>query len=129
MMPLEKRDEIFMHINEVIDAKRNMLIEKQKKIKYITKQNHFLEDVKNDYFNYHNYIIKQKYDQMTALSMLDHYIKDLTVSGKLSKQNISDAKQEQQKIIRELNSIKKSLDEMIKDTEYISSTIKEKNIL
>ena len=102
MMPLEKRDEIFMHINEVIDAKRNMLIEKQKKLKHITKQNHFLEDVKNDYFNYHNYIIKQKYDQMTALSMLDHYIKDLTVTGKLSKQNIADAKQEQQKNPKEL---------------------------
>ena len=51
-VPLEKNDEKFMHIQELIDTKRNFLLEKQKKLRFITKQNHFLEEVKNDYSKY-----------------------------------------------------------------------------
>ncbi len=54
--------------------------------------------------------------------MLDEYIKDLTLSGKLTKHNIEDAKEEQFKILNEVKSIKESLDSIIdntKDFDYI----------
>ena len=38
--------------------------------------------------------------------VLKDYIKDLTDSGKLTKYNIEDAKEEQNKILQEVNSIK-----------------------
>jgi cell division septum initiation protein DivIVA len=123
-MPLKKKDDLFMHLYEVIDVKRRMLMEKQQKIRSIATQNEFLEDVKRDYSRYHEYIIQQKQDQMKALRLLEQYIRDLTISGQLSKQNIVDAKQEQRKIIHELNSIKYSLDDIIRDTDHISSILK-----
>ena len=117
---LENRDNQLLQIENLIDAKRKMLIDKQKKFKNISKQNEFLSEVKQDYSKYYGYIVKQKQDQMSALSMLNTYIKDLTVSGTLSKNNIDDAKNEQQKILTEINSIKNGIDDIIKGADGIS---------
>jgi DNA repair exonuclease SbcCD ATPase subunit len=126
---LENRDQQLLQIENLIDAKRKMLINKQKKFKNLTKQNEFLNDVKQDYNKYYGYIVKQKEDQMSALTLLNGYIKDLTVSGNLSKNNIEDAKNEQNKILTEINSIKKGIDDIIKETGNINSTVKPKNLV
>ena len=128
-MPLAKRDEQLLQIEDLIDAKRRMLLDKQKKIRFISKQNRFLDEVKNDYVTYYNYISQQKQDQIKALELLNGYIHDLSTSGQLSKHNIEDAKFEQNKILSEVKSIKKGLDNIINNTNYINSELKEKNIL
>ena len=126
---LENRDQQLLQIENLIDAKRKMLIDKQKKFKNLTKENEFLNDVKQDYNKYYGYIVKQKEDQMSALSLLNTYIKDLTISNSLSKNNIQDAKIEQQKILTEINSIKKGIDDIIKGTDNNNSLIKPKNVV
>jgi uncharacterized protein (DUF3084 family) len=125
---LENRDQQLLQIENLIDAKRKMLIDKQKKFKNLTKENEFLNEVKDDYNKYYGYIVKQKEDQMSALTLLNGYIKDLTVSGTLSKNNVQDAKNEQQKILTEINSIKKGIDEIIKETGNINSDVKPKEV-
>jgi cell division septum initiation protein DivIVA len=119
IIPIRERDNQFMHLQEMIEAKKNMLLEKQKKLRFIARQNAFLDAVKNDYENYYGYIVQQKNDQIKALRVLDEYIRQLTISGNLTKHNIEDAKQEQFKILRELNSIKENLDSIIEDTSEI----------
>ena len=126
---LENRDQQLLQIENLIDAKRKMLIDKQKNFKNLTKQNEFLNEVKQDYNKYYGYIVKQKEDQMSALTLLNGYIKDLTVSGTLSKNNIQDAKNEQNKILTEINSIKKGIDDIIKETGNINSEVKPKNVV
>ena len=120
---LENSDQKLLQIENLIDAKRKMLIDKQKKFKNITKQNEFLNVVKQDYNKYYGYIVKQKQEQMSALSLLNNYIKDLTVSGKLSKNNVDDAKNEQQKILTEINSIKKGINDIMGGVDDISLQI------
>jgi hypothetical protein len=117
--PIRQNDERFIQIQELIEAKRNMLLEKQKKLHFITKQNKFLDAIRNDYQKYYGYINQQKLDQIRALEVLDEYIKDLTISGKLTKHNIEDAKEEQNKILNEVNSIRKTLDSIINDTKEL----------
>ena len=126
-IPVKDRDEQFMKLQEMIELKRQYLLNKQRKLYKITKHNQFLEDIKNDYQRYNKYIVTQKQDQLRALQMLDEYIKDLTVSGKLTKNNLEDAKEEQNKILNEVRSIKKSLDEIIKDTHEVQDTLNQKN--
>lgn len=121
ILPIRENDERFIQLNELIDAKREMLINKQKKLRFISKQNKFLDAVKNDYEKFYTYITQQKKDQIKALQILDEYIKDLTLSGKLTKHNIEDAKEEQSKILKEVNSIKESLDSIINQTEQLSN--------
>ena len=117
VVPIKERDDQFIVLQKLIDAKKQMLIDEQKKLRFITKQNRFLEAVKNDYQKYYEFIEQQKRDQIKALEFLDEYIRDLTLSGKLTKHNIQDAKEEQTKILREVKSIKHSLDSLINDTE------------
>ena len=105
-----------------------MLLDKQKKIQLISKQNIFLDTVKSDYAQYCSYIVQQKREQMEALELLNKYINDLTISGKLSQHNIEDAKFEQKKILHELNKIKKGLDGILKDTNEIVVRVNEKKI-
>jgi hypothetical protein len=124
--PLEKKDNEFMQIQQLIDVKQKFLVEKQKKLNFITKQNYFLEEVKNDYNKYYKYISKQKEDQIKALNLINEYIQNLTLSGELSVQNIKDAKEEQKKILMEMKSIKSSLDYIINDTNDMQQTLQEK---
>lgn len=127
VVPIRENDERFIQIQQLIDAKKEMLINKQKKLRFIVNQNRFLDAVKNDYYKFYNYIEQQKMDQIRALEILDDYIKDLTLSGKLTKHNIEDAKEEQVKILREVKSIKNSLDSIINNTEELTNKSKNKN--
>jgi hypothetical protein len=124
--PLEQKDEQFMQIERLINSKRQMLLEKQLRFKAIEEQNEFLNNVKEDYAKYYHYISQQKQDQIKALELLNEYIRDLTRSGHLSKHNEEDALIEQKKIMREVNSIKKGLDSIIKNTDLINSTLQGK---
>ena len=102
---LVENDEKILQIEELIEAKRRMLLEKQKKFKNISKQNQFLEAVKSDYTKYYDYISQQKQDQIKALELLNGYIRDLSTSGQLSKHNIDDAKFEQEILLKEIDEI------------------------
>jgi len=117
----EISDDEYLQLQNIIEAKRNMLIRKQKQLKRISKYNNLLQQVRNDYSKYNNYIVKQKHDQLAALRLLNTYIDDLTRSGNLSKNNIKDAKMEQRKIVKELNSIKHGLDKIVNDVDFIKS--------
>jgi hypothetical protein len=119
IIPLREKDEQFMKIQELIQLKRNLLYDKQKNLRKISKQNYFLGSVKEDYLKYFNYINQQKIDQIKALELLNEYINDLTYSGKLTKNNIEDAKEEQKKILREVKYIKTSIDGIINNTKNI----------
>jgi hypothetical protein len=128
-IPLENRDQQLLQIENLIDAKRKMLIDKQKNFKNLTKENEFLNEIKQDYNKYYGYIVKQKEEQMSALTLLNTYIKDLTNSNSLSKNNIQDAKIEQQKILTEINSIKKGIDDIIKGTDNNNLAVKPKIVV
>lgn len=123
VMPLVNNDEKLLQIQDLIDSKKRMLLEKQKKIRFIVKQNRFLNEVKNDYVKYYTYIAQQKQDQVKALQLLDNYIHDLTRSGQLSKHNIEDAKIEQRKILKEVNTIQKGLESIMENTQHIDAQI------
>jgi len=125
-VPLESQDKNFLQIQDLIEAKRNLLFQKQKKLRFITKQNRFLEEVQKDYSKYYGYIVKQKNDQIQALGMLESYIRDLTKSGNLTKHNIEDAKEEQIKILDEIKLIQEGLDSIMNETDSVHLSLKEK---
>lgn len=112
---LKTQDDRFIAIQDMLYAKREFLLDKQKKLRQITKQNEYLDSVKNDYAKYYSYVADQKKDQIKALGLLEEYIKDLTVSGNLSKHNLEDAQTEQERIMSEVKKIKQSLDALIEN--------------
>jgi chromosome segregation ATPase len=126
---LADKDAQLIQLENLIESKRKMLLEKQKKLRFVYKQNQFLDVVRQDYETYYSYIVKQKQDQMKALQLLNNYITDLTRSGNLTKHNIADAKQEQHKIVDEMKSIQMNLDEIMSNTQDIHTTLKNKHIM
>jgi hypothetical protein len=126
---LADKDAQLIQLENLIESKRKMLLEKQKKLRFVYKQNQFLDVVRQDYETYYSYIVKQKQDQMKALQLLNNYIIDLTRSGNLTKHNIADAKHEQHKIVNEMRSIQMNLDEIISNTQDIHTTLKNKHIM
>jgi|LauGreDrversion4_2_1035121.scaffolds.fasta_scaffold405112_2 hypothetical protein len=109
----KNNDEKLLKIDELIEAKRQMLQDKQKTIGKIYKQNKFLEDVKNDYENYNSIIMKQKQDQIQALELIHKYINDLKSTEKISTQNIEEAKNDQYKIMNEIKTIRQNLEGIV----------------
>jgi len=126
IIPLEQKDQQFLQIQKLIETKQHFLQNKHKKLCLIQKQNTFLDDIKKDYASYFQFILQQKYQQMKAMEILNNYINQLTTSGHLTKQNIEDAKQEQRIILKELKSIKHSLNSLINDIGDVGNKLKEK---
>jgi hypothetical protein len=120
IVSMPENDDRLIQIENLIEAKKNMLIKKQKTLSQISQQNKFLGDVKNDYIKYNNFIIQQKQDQIKSFKIINDYINSLTISGKLNKYDIEDAKEEQKKIINEIKSIKHNLDDIIEDTQQLT---------
>jgi hypothetical protein len=110
---LAERDNYLNQIENQIQAKRNLLLEKRRTLENSIAQNKFLEGVRNDYQKYHNYIVKQNQDQMRAMDILNQYLGDIVVSGKLTEKDIHNTKREQNNILREMDQIKRNLDEII----------------
>ena len=96
-----------------IQSKRNLLIDKRKTLEQTVDKNQFLEGVKNDYQRYHNYIIKQNQDQIRAMNILNQYLDDVIVSGKLTEKDIHNTRHEQSQILGEMDKIKGDLDNII----------------
>ena len=120
---LETREANFLQLQELIEAKRKMLLDKQKNFTVLTKQNHFLRDMKDDYSRYYKHIAQQKEDQMAALNLLKEYVQDLTTSGSLTRNNIKDAETEQENLLREVKAIKASLDSLVNKTRKLETDL------
>lgn len=100
-------------IEIVIKNKENYLAEKHKEVSRTCNENAFLNEVLKDYESYNFFIKKQKEEQMIALQMLHQYLNDLVISGMIKDYDAKDAKIEQKKIVNEIKTIKKSLDNLM----------------
>ena len=116
-LSLADRDSYLTQIENQIQSKRNLLIDKRKTLEQTVDKNQFLEGVKNDYQRYHNYIIKQNQDQIRAMNILNQYLDDVIVSGKLTEKDIHNTRHEQSQILGEMDKIKGDLDNIIKSNQ------------
>jgi hypothetical protein len=112
-MPLAKRDEILERMERQIEEKRHLLINKNKQLDKLTHENEFLGQVKRDYETYNSYIVEQKQKQMRAFYMLNQYLDDIIISGKLTDKDIEKTRRDQKMILREIDVVKQNLDEIV----------------
>ena len=118
-LDLAKRDNYLQKIENQISAKREMLLAKQKKLRKIAKNNAFLHEVQEDYASYYNFIIKQKEQQIRSMNNIKQYLNDIIVSGKLTEQDIDEAKKEQRGILGEIKHVKGNLHEILNKTKIL----------
>jgi hypothetical protein len=110
---LAKRDKLLGDMEAQLYAKRFMLLQKREALKNSVKQNRFLEDVKRDYDNYHEFLVSQKREQMDALEYINNYISDISKEGDINDEKIKETRVQQEWILSELQKIKKELDDIV----------------
>jgi hypothetical protein len=111
-MTLANRDLMLYKIKQQIKNKKGLLLQKSKSLEKKKKVNHFLENVKEDYKTYYNYIIKEKKQQYEAMSLIKQYLDDLMKVEKMTDHEVKKAKYDQKVILGEIEKIKGELDEL-----------------
>lgn len=112
-LSLFEREMYIKQIKEEIKRRERFLLEKRKNLNYLIKDNEILKDIKNDYDNYYNFILREKIKQKQAMTNIYNHIKNIIIEGKLTKNEIEEAKKEKIKILRELKNIKINLENLI----------------
>jgi hypothetical protein len=109
-LEISEQDVYLVEIEKQIAAKRQFLLQRRQQLETSSKENTFLNQVKQDYQKYNQFILKQKQDQIQAMNLLDQYLNDLIVSGKMTQKDIEQSKKDQHDILSEIDKIKKELD-------------------
>ena len=117
-LTLPQQDVYLVEIEKQIEIKRNFLLQRRQQLEKASKENAFLNKVKDDYKKYNEFIVKQKQEQIRSMQLLDQYLNDIIVSGKMTQRDISQSKKDQHEILSEIDKIKKDLDGIILSNSY-----------
>jgi len=110
---LAERDMQILQLEEVIRNRKQLIIKKRKEIDEKRKINNYLDNVKKDYERYYEYIVNEKQQQYDALMLLKEYLHDLMKTEGVVNEQLRTAKHDQKDIMRELDTVKAELDELI----------------
>jgi uncharacterized protein (DUF3084 family) len=97
-----KRDLKLMQIDEAIQEKRRLILEKRTDIKKKSTVNSYLEGVNADYHKFYNYTVEQKQKEFKAMK-----------TDKLMDNQMRMAKHDQKDIMNEIDKIKGEINELI----------------
>jgi hypothetical protein len=112
-LPLAQRDLHLIQIEQEIKNKKNLLIKKKKDLDKKQNLNNYLDNVKDDYTKYYQYIIQEKQQQYDSLLLLKEYMNDLIKTENLVDEQLRTARYDQKDIIGEIDKVKAELDEFI----------------
>jgi hypothetical protein len=110
---LADRDLKLIQLEEEIKRKKELLIKKMRELEVKTTFNEYLEIVKEEYNNYYNEEVEKKNKELSALIVLNDYMKFLEEQNHLADNNKLIAKHDQKEISHEINKIKKELNKLI----------------
>ena len=117
-LSLAERDKYLYQIEKQLEAKKKLLIKKNKQLNKNLKQNEFLEAAKAEYNQYFDRVIKETTDEYTALKQIaDHLqnIIDYSIKHeKMDKDELAAAKAEHKQILVEVNKVKHILNTIVK---------------
>ena len=112
---LTRRDQILKDIDARIDQKKQILFSKRQFLNQTMKENEHLSLVKQGYQKYHNAILKTKQMQLDSMNLIQKHLDTLIREGGLTDQDIQKAELDQQNVLKELDQMRKELDELIKE--------------
>jgi hypothetical protein len=112
---LSRRDQILKDIDARIDQKKQILFSKRQFLNQTMKENEHLGLVKQGYQKYHHAILKTKQMQVDSMNMIQKHLDTLIKEGGLTDQDIEKAQLDQRNVLKELDQMRKELDELIKE--------------
>ncbi len=113
-MEIIQKDLYLYQIELEIKNKKQFILKKKKEIEANIKENIFLDEVKNDYLAYYNFIMNENKQQQAAMKKLNDYIQFLIEHEHVVNNEVKTAKHDQKDILLEIDKIKEKLNELIK---------------
>ena len=110
---MEQKDAFLKNIESQINKKKQIMFSKRRFLDKTKQENEYLETVRVDYDKYGKYIIQSKKQEMDAMLLLNNYIDYLILNGNLTNKDLNNAKLEQRHILKEINKIKRTIDDFI----------------
>ena len=112
-MELSKRDEMIIQLQEAIKDNQNDVLIKIKEIDRVQKDNRFLGSIYEDYRRYRDYIIQEKEREKRQMERLVHYLERILLESNLTDAMNRRAIMEQNRILGQLDTVKKELDKLV----------------
>ncbi len=107
------RDKRIASLQNQIEDRKKLLLENNNKLRIITDENEYLNEVANDYDKYFSYIKEQKEQQVKAFDLIYKYLERLIKSNKYTEEEMLNALREQKEILDKINSVKSELDNIV----------------
>ena len=108
-----QKDLKLLQLEEEIKRKKQFLLKKRKELEKKEKLNQYLAIVKKDYDNYYEEELEIKKKELNAMSLLNDYIIYLENQNHLVNNQLIVAKHDKKHISKEINKIKKELDNLM----------------
>lgn len=108
-----QKDLKLLQLEEEIKRKKQFLLKKRKELEKKEKLNQYLAIVKKDYDNYYEEELEKKKKELNAMSVLNDYINYLENQNHLVNNQLIVAKHDKKHISKEINKIKKELDNLM----------------
>jgi hypothetical protein len=110
---MDQKDQFLRNLEDQINKKKQIMFSKRRFLDETKKDNEYLEGVRKDYEKYRQYIARSKKQELDAMIMLKSYVDDIILNGNLINDDLNNAKLEKARIMKEINKIKQTLDEIV----------------
>jgi hypothetical protein len=110
---MDQKDQFLRNLEDQINKKKQIMFSKRRFLDETKKDNEYLEGVRKDYEKYRKYIAHSKKQELDAMIMLKSYVDDIILNGNLINADLNNAKLEKARIMKEINKIKQTLDEIV----------------
>ena len=112
-MELSKRDEMIIRLQEAVKNNQNDVFIKIKELDSVQKDNRFLGSIYEDYRRYQNYIVDKKEQEKQQMERLVNYLERIILEANLTDSMTRRAIMEQNRILGQLDTVKKELDKLV----------------
>ena len=111
-LSLANRDLYLVQMEQQLNDKQQFLIDKYNESKELEKDNEYLRVIRDDYKQYHDYVVSQKNEQVTAMHFLNDYLDKMTETSGITDEDLERMRTDQRNIVDEIRHIKEGLDKL-----------------
>ena len=111
-MELAIRDKKIFQMKAELEHRKKLLCAKRQQLRQNKRENTLLEGVLQDYDNYNKRMIHENEQKIAFLKQLHSYIENITSELQLTDKKLSDSKNDQKDIMREIAKLKNEIDNM-----------------
>lgn len=111
-MDINERNSIISKMKQQIKDKQNYLQERFKELEKNKSENLYLNEVKEDYQKYFNYINTIKNDQLLAFENISNYLDKVGCELKSTDTLLEETKHDQKLVLSEINKLREELNKI-----------------